>query len=665
MEHPNHIAMETTNGSQLNLDALYKIAPSCFTEAKDEKGNVRKFVDFTKLRLLLGDNTVEDAPEVYDFTWVGKRAALQEAAAPIRKTLRPCKEESVDWDTTQNLYIEGDNLEVLKLLQNSYMGKVKMIYIDPPYNTGNNLIYRNNFFQTEEEFYEELGLFDENDNRLFTNTKSNGRFHSDWCSMIYSRLLVSRSLLADTGIIVLTIDDSEIENVTSIMNEVFGEENHLATVVIKNNPSGRSTVKGFSINHEYALFYAKSDSAILGRMKHSTEQVSRYKENDAKGAFEWENFRKNGTDSDRSDRPKQFYPIVADKNKLTLRIPEIEWVENKKEYRIKEVISDSEIVLLPKTSDGIEKVWKYGVDRTRSIISEILIKEQNGRYELYRKKYLNDEGSLPRTWWDKPDYSARDNGTRTLTNIFGPVKLFDFPKAPEAVKDSLIAGNLQKDELVLDFFSGSATTAHAVMKLNSEDGGQRRFIMVQLPEQTDKDSEAYKAGYKNICEIGKERIRRAGKKIKEDSPLTTQDLDTGFRVFKCEDSNYKEVAFAPKEYTQEMLTGLLDNIKEDRNDFDLLFDCMLRWGVELSLPLESTKVDGCTIHNVNEGDLVGCFDGVVTEAVIDAIAAIDPVRVVFRDSNFTEAANKMNLFELFKQKCSWTDEEVKKNVRVI
>ena len=252
-----------------------------------------------------------------------------------------------------------------------------------------------------------------------------------------------------------------------------------------------------------------------------------------------------------------------------------------------------------------------------------------------------------------------------MTNIFGPVKLFDFPKAPEAVKDSLIAGNLQKDELVLDFFSGSATTAHAVMKLNSEDGGQRRFIMVQLPEQTDKDSEAYKAGYKNICEIGKERIRRAGKKIKEENPLTTQDLDTGFRVFKCEDSNYKEVAFAPKEYTQDMLAGLLDNIKEDRNDIDLLFDCMLRWGVELSLPLSTTKVDGCTIHNVNEGDLVGCFDGVVTEKVIDAIAAMDPVRVVFRDSSFTEAANKMNLFELFKQKCSWTDEEVKKNVRVI
>ena len=665
MQRPNHIAMETTNGSQLNLDELYKIAPSCFTEAEDATGKVHRAINWEKLRQLLGDNVADDAPEVYDFTWVGKRAAQREAMAPIRKTLRPCPEESVNWDTTENLYIEGDNLEVLKLLQNSYMGKVKIIYIDPPYNTGNNLIYRNNFFQTEEEFYEELGLFDESHNRLFTNTKSNGRFHSDWCSMIYSRLLVARSLLADTGIIVLTIDDSEIENVTSIMNEVFGEENHLATVVIKNNPSGRSTVKGFSINHEYALFYAKSDSAILGRMKHSNEQVSRYKENDDKGAFEWENFRKNGTDSDRSDRPKQFYPIVADKNKLTLRIPEIEWVENKKEYRIMEVISDSEIVLLPKTSEGIEKVWKYGVDRTRSIISEILIKKQNGRYELYRKKYLNDEGSLPRTWWDKPDYSARDNGTRTLTNIFGPVKLFDFPKAPEAVKDSLIAGNLQKDELVLDFFSGSATTAHAVMKLNSEDGGKRRFIMVQLPEQTDKDSEAYKAGYKNICEIGKERIRRVGKKIKADSPLTTQDLDIGFRVFKCDESNYKEVAFMPKDYQQESLDMFVDNIKEDRSDLDLLFDCMLRWGITLDQPMTTTQIGGCKIHNVNDGALVACFEGVVTEKIIDAICDMDPTKVVFRDSSFEEAAQKMNIFEQFKQRLGWEEQEVRNNIRVI
>jgi len=664
MEQPKHIDMQTPNGAQLNLDALYQIAPSCFTEAKGEDGELHRVVDFNKLRLLLGDQTVEDAPEVYDFTWVGKRAALREAAAPINKTLRPCPEESVDWEHTQNLYIEGDNLEVLKLLQNSYMGKVKMIYIDPPYNTGNNLIYRNNFYQSEEEYLENIGVFDDEHNRLFTNTKSNGRFHSDWCSMIYSRLLISRSLLSDNGIIVLTIDDSEIESVTCIMNEVFGEENHLATVVIKNNPSGRSTVKGFSINHEYALFYAKSDSAILGRMKHSSEQVSRYKEKDAKGAFEWENFRKNGTDSDRSDRPKQFYPIIINSKNLTLKIPRIEWVEQRKEYEIKEDVLENEIILLPITSDGIEKVWKYGIERTRSIISEILVKRQNDRYELYRKKYLNDEGSLPRTWWDKSDYSARDNGTRTLTNIFGPVKLFDFPKAPEAVKDSLIAGNLQKEDLVLDFFSGSATTAHAVMQLNAEDGGKRKFIMVQLPEETAEDSEAYKAGYKNICEIGKERIRRAGKKIKEEYP-EAKDLDIGFRVFKCESSNYKDVAFAPKDYTQEMLAGLLDNIKEDRTDLDLLFDCMLRWGVELSMPLSSQKVDGCTIHNVNDGDLVACFDGNVTEKVIEAIAELSPVRVVFRDSSFNEAAKKMNLFELFKQKCDWTDEEVKNNVRVI
>ena len=660
----SHLEHQTVDGTQLNLDALYQICPSCFTETKGEDGQLKHVINFGKLRALLGDNAVEDAPEVYDFTWVGKRAALREAMAPCRKTLRPCPEESVDWDTTKNLYIEGDNLEVLKLLQNSYMGKVKMIYIDPPYNTGSNLIYRNNFYQSEEDYLDNLGIFDENHNRLFTNTKSNGRFHSDWCSMIYSRLLISRSLLSNDGIIVLTIDDSEIENVTSIMNELYGEDNHLATVVIKNNPSGRSTVKGFSINHEYALFYSKSDLAILGRMKHSDDQVSRYKENDNNGAFEWENFRKNGTDSDRSDRPKQYYPIVINKTNHRLRIPEIDWNDQRKEYDILEEIPLSESIIYPKTIDGIEKVWKYGVERTRSIINEILVKEQKGKYELYRKKYLNDDGSLPRTWWDKPDYSARDNGTRTLTNIFGPVKLFDFPKAPEAVKDSLIAGNVQKGDLVLDFFSGSATTAHAVMQLNAEDGGNRKFIMVQLPEETANDSEAYKAGYKNICEIGKERIRRAGKKIKEEHP-EAKDLDVGFRVFKCDESNYKEVALAPKDYDQGQLELLVDNIKKGRSDLDLLFDCMLRWGVTLDLPMSKTEVDGCTIHNVNDGGLVACFDGKVTERVIEAIAEMYPAKVVFRDSSFEEAAQKMNLFEMFKQKCNWTDQEVRNNVKVI
>lgn len=359
--------MESVDLTAQNIEKIGLLFPNCITETKDEEGNLKKAINFEMLKQMLSEDIVNEN-EAYEFTWVGKRSSIIEANKPIRKTLRPCVEESVDWDTTENMYIEGDNLEVLKLLQESYLEKVKVIYIDPPYNTGSGLIYRNNFYQDEEEYLEDLGAFDDERNRLFVNTRSNGRFHSDWCSMIYPRLLLSRNLLADDGIIVLTIDDSEIENVTSIMNEVFGEENHLATVVIKNNPSGRSTVKGFSINHEYALFYSKSDAAVLGRMKHTDEQKSRYKERDAKGFFEWENFRKNGTDSDRGARPKQFFPLVLNTNDNCLRVPYVVWNDKDKAYDILENVSSDELIVWPKTPDGIEKVWKYGLERTKTII---------------------------------------------------------------------------------------------------------------------------------------------------------------------------------------------------------------------------------------------------------------------------------------------------------
>lgn len=639
--------MESVDMTAKNIDKIAELFPNCVTEGADENGRVKRVVNFEMLRQMLSGEVLE-GDEAYEFTWVGKKAAIVEANKPIRKTLRPCPEESVDWDNTENLYIEGDNLEVLKLLQESYLGAVKVIYIDPPYNTGSGLIYRNNFFQSEDEYLEDLGAFDEEHNRLFMNTRSNGRFHSDWCSMIYPRLLMARNILADDGIIVLTIDDSEIENVTSIMNEIFGEENHLATVIIKNNPSGRSTVKGFSINHEYALFYSKSDAATLGRMKHTNVQKSRYKERDAKGYFEWENFRKNGTDSDRSDRPKQYYPVFMDTVTKTLRIPNMSWNNEKKEYTIEEDLKPHEVILLPNTPAGIEKVWKYGIERTKTIIHELLVKTQKGNYELYRKKYLNDEGSLPRTWWDKPEYSARDSGTRTLTNIFGPVKVFDFPKAPEAVKDALIAANLQEGDTVLDFFSGSATTADAVMQLNAEDNGKRKFIMVQLPEKADPDSETYKLGFDNICEIGKERIRRAGKKIKEGNPLTTEELDVGFRVFKLDNSNMNDVYYTAGEYSQNLLTRLESNVKADRTDLDLLFGCLLEWGLPLSMPYTSETVDGCTVHTYNEGDLIACFDEKIPDSVIKEIAKRQPLRAVFRDSSFKDSPSKINVGEIFK-----------------
>ena len=626
--------MQTTNSVDENIKRIGELFPNCLTERLNDDGKPEVAIDFDQLRQELSKDIVEGAEERYQFTWPDKRNAIRLANAPTTDTLRPCREESVDFDNTQNLYIEGDNLQVLKLLRENYLGKVKMIYIDPPYNIGRNLIYKNNFISSYEDYMTNSGETDEIGNLLFVNSDANGRFHTDWLNMIYPRLKVSKDLLAQDGIIVLTIDDCEIETVTMIMNEVFGSENHLATVVIKNNPSGRSTVKGFSINHEYALFYSKSDSATLGRMKHSDEQVSRYKEKDNTGFYEWENFRKNGTDSDRMDRPKQYYPIVLNTQSNKLKVPDMHWDDRNKEYCIDEVISANEIVLLPKSGDGIEKVWKYGIDRTKSIIGDILVKKQNGRYELYRKKYLNDEGSLPRTWWDKPDYSARDNGTRTLTNIFGPVKLFDFPKAPEAVKDSIIASNVQGDDIVLDFFSGSATTAHAVMMLNAEDSGRRRFIMVQLPEPSMKDSEAYKAGYKNICEIGKERIRRAGKKIKEESPLTTQDLDTGFRVLKLDSSNMQDVYYTPAEFNEQKL--LDDNIKPDRlgnGGEDLLFQTMIELGIELSAKIEKRSIAGKAVWSVSDGYLMACFDEEVNETTITEIARQHPYYFVMRDSS--------------------------------
>ena len=369
------LKMQTTNVVNENIKKIGKLFPNCLTETLDENGRPQTAIDFDQLRQELSKDIVEGPEERYQFTWPDKRNAIRLANAPTTDTLRPCREESVDFDNTQNLYIEGDNLQVLKLLRENYLGKVKVIYIDPPYNTGRNLIYKNDFSINADDYYINSGQTDEIGNLLYVNTESNGRFHTDWINMIYPRLKVAKDLLASDGIIILTIDDCEIETVTMIMNEVFGEDNHLATVVVKNNPSGRSTVKGFSINHEYALFYSRSDAAVLGHMRHSNEQIARYKEKDNKGFFEWENFRKNGTDSDRKDRPKQYYPIIVNSSDGKLRIPDLLWDDKRKEYILEEDILQNEIVLLPNTPDGVEKVWKYGIDRTKSIINEILVKK--------------------------------------------------------------------------------------------------------------------------------------------------------------------------------------------------------------------------------------------------------------------------------------------------
>lgn len=659
-----HIDMQTKDGAQLNLDALYQIAPSCFTEAKGDDGEVHRVVDFNKLRLLLGDQTVEDAPEVYDFTWVGKRAALREAAAPINKTLRPCPEESVDWEHTQNLYIEGDNLEVLKLLQNSYMGKVKMIYIDPPYNTGNDFVYHDDFSQSAEE-YDESNR-DEEGNRYRKNTDSNGRFHSDWCSMVYARLMVARSLLTENGVIFVSIGDAELENLTKITDEIFGSSNRIG-IVPRVMKSGGGKGQFFSPNIDYIVIYGRSISENDNFREPLSENIIKrlYTSIEKTGSRKGERYRPFGLYQSSLDPLRgctnQRYFIEAPDG--TLLLPPGNSIPPKKE--------DGGYIIPQSRED---KVWRWTRDRyiQEKALGNIEFKESDGvlidsegkpaKWNVYTKIWLSErqeEGMTPVNFITK--YENR-HSAKELKQLGIP---FDFAKPVGLLTYLASICSTQSEDIVLDFFSGSATTAHAVMQLNAGDGGKRKFIMVQLPEKTAEDSEAYKAGFKNICEIGKERIRRAGKQIKEENAQTTQDLDTGFRVFKCESSNYKDVAFAPKDYDQGMLAGLLDNIKEDRTDLDLLFDCMLRWGVELSMPMSSQKVDGCTIHNVNDGDLVACFDGHVTEAVIDAIATLSPVRVVFRDSSFNEAAQKMNLFELFKQKCDWTDEEVKNNVRVI
>ena len=657
-----HLDKQTADGTAQNLGKLYQLFPSCFTETADAEGNVKRAIDWGKLRELLGDNVAEDAPEVYDFTWVGKRAAQREAMAPIRKTLRPCPEESVNWDTTQNLYIEGDNLEVLKLLQNSYMGKVKMIYIDPPYNTGNDFVYQDDFHRTQREEDEAAGVFNEEGERMVKNTESNGKFHSDWCSMIYSRLMVARSLLKDDGVIFISIDENEIENLKKICNEVFGAVNHINTITLNmsnmSGPKVQHAINGkrFPKIKEYLLLYCKNSNSYKLKIPKEKKQtwdneynliipelsrglIKKILEMDIKianeivSSFTIESLsafmRQNSINDSIEWKEDISYRIFASKPNTALL------------KKASELSFDYPLAII-NNSSGQNKLIKTDFNRdTRTARIEL------ANAEINSSSYFGDH------WTD----IVTTGGIGQEGNV-----PFENGKKPLKLLDRLARTVCNDNDIILDFFSGSATTAHAIMQLNS---GNRKFIMVQWPEECDVDSEAYKAGYKNICEIGKERIRRAGKKIKEDSPLTTQDLDIGFRVFKCDDSNYKDVAFAPKDYSQESLDLFVDNIKENRTDLDLLFDCMLRWGVTLDLPMTKTKVAGCTIHNVNEGALVACFDGKVTEAVIDAIAEMYPAKVVFRDSSFEEAAQKMNIFELFKQKCGWDEQEVRNNVRVI
>lgn len=630
---PNKLDLSSVDGTQLNLEALYQIAPSCFTEVKDDKtGELRHVVNFKTLRQLLGDNAVEDADEMYQFTWPGKQEARREAARPTTKTLRPVVEDSVDWDNTQNLYIEGDNLEVLKLLQKSYMGKVKMIYIDPPYNTGNDFVYDDDFAASQDDYDLFAGNIDELGNRYRKNTETNGRFHSDWCSMMYSRLMVARSLLTEDGVIFVSIDDNEQRNLKNICDEIFGASNFVAQLIWERAFSPKNDAKYISNSHDYVLMYALDlEKFTIGRLPRTEEANARYSnpDNDPRGVW---------MSSDISVKTYNAacdYPITTPSGKIVEPPAGRCWRLSAKAFA--ERLQDNRIWFGPNGDN---------TPRLKRFLSEL--------------KY---DGMAPTSLLFYKDVGHSQEGAQEVVSLFGDKGVFDGPKPVRLLERLIILANLKSDSIVLDFFSGSATTAHALIKMNSNKNFQCKFILVQLPEEvndTKKEQE-----YKNICEIGKERIRRAGKKIKEESPLTTQNLDTGFRVFRLADSNFEEVKKAPGEYDQSQLDLFLNNVKSDRTDLDLLFGAMLSWGVQLSLPMTSEEVDEKMIYSVNDGDLVACFADDITENIVKAMADKQPLRVLFRDSCFARDDAKINVFETLKQLLDWSEEEAIKNIKVI
>ncbi|MGE4273805.1 MAG: site-specific DNA-methyltransferase [Desulfitobacterium sp.] len=598
---------ETPSLTTENVAKIAELFPGAVTEGK---------VNFDLLRSLLGDEVYGD--EAYEFTWVGKKAAIAEAGRPIRKTLRPCVEESKAWDTTENLYIEGDNLDVLKLLQESYLGKVKMIYIDPPYNTGNDtFIYPDNYTQAKEVYEEQIELFDQDGDRLFRNTESNGRFHSDWCSMMYPRLVLARNLLSDNGVIFISIDDNEVAQLRKLCDEVFGESNFVCEFIWKSKLGKVGTTSTISATHEYIICYSKHLSELSFKMIETP--------NDGRK----ESLRQWGQADRREDRPSMWYPIT---------------IEGVEVYPIKE--------------DGTEGRWRVGQETAKELLEKGLLSlsKKDGKYNIHRT-FESGVSVTPYDTFLLDNIGTTAKGATMLSSL-GMSKMFDYSKPVELLH--FFAELCTKgDDIILDFFSGSATTAHAVMQLNAEDGGKRKFIMVQLPEACAEGTEAAKAGYNNICEIGKERIRRAEEKIKEEAGLTAQNLDIGFRVLKLDDTNMKDVYYAAGEYTQDLLSGMEDNIKDDRNDMDLLYACLLDWGLPLSMPHTHEKIDGFTVHAYNEGDLIACFNKHISDAVVKEIAKRKPLLAVFRDSSFTSSPEKINVEEIFKLLAPNT------NVRVI
>ena len=644
------LKMQTANKADENFRKLAAMFPNAVTETINENGEVVRAIDKDVLMQEIACTVLDGNEERYQFTWPDKKKSVLLANAPINKTLRPVREDetvptgadsegkpycssgSVNFDTTENLYIEGDNLEVLKLLQETYLGKIKMIYIDPPYNTGSDLVYNDDFSKSTTEYIASSGYLDENGNRLVENLESNGRYHTDWLNMIYSRLRLAKDLLATNGVIFVSLDDNESANLKKICDEVFGAVNFIGQITVVGNPRGRD-YGGVARMHDYLFVYKKSPEAVINLIEDSENSFKMF---DSLGGFELRELRNRNIKFNKENRPNLYYPFYIN--------PATEDEHGLHEISLEP--KDGWIELYPLESQGVNTVWRWGKQKSQENLN-VNIKAKpmrNGSYMIV-EKYREGRMMARSVWWDKD--TNTEKGTLLVKELMEG-KVFDYPKTVEMLMKTIEMGT-DSDEgaYVLDFFSGSGTTAHAVMQLNAKDGGNRKFIMVQLPERTDEKSEAYKAGYKNICEIGKERIRRAGRKIKEDSPLTTQDLDIGFRVLKCDTSNMKEVYYNPAEYEASLFPRLEDNIKEDRTPEDLLFQVMLDLGVLLSSKIEETTIAGKKVFNVEDNYLIACFDSNVTEETIKAIAKQKPYYFVMRDSSMANDSVATNFDQIF------------------
>lgn len=606
------LKMHSVDGVAANIEKIGALFPNCVTETM-KNGKIVRAIDFDMLRQELSDIVVDGPTERYKFTWPDKRKSVLAANAPITSTLRPCREKSVNFDTTQNIYIEGDNLEVLKLLQETYLGKIKMIYIDPPYNTGNDFVYEDDFSETAKAYLADSGQYDELGNRLVENTETNGRFHSDWLNFIYPRIKLAKDLLTADGAIFISIDDHEIDNLKKVCNEIFGERNFIACVAWQRNYAPISLKKFFSESHEYCLIYARNvDTFKMNLLPRTDKQNKDYTnpDNDPRGPW------KVGNLTVGPAVEKQVYEIVGPTGKRFMPPSGYCWRFTKE--RFEEMRKDN-------------RIW-FGLDGNNSPVPKLFLTEVQ-------------DGVTPMTLWTFEDAGHNQIATRELRDIFG-ASIFTSPKPVKYITRYIQIG-MNKEDIVLDFFSGSATTAHAVIQQNAADGGKRKFILVQLPEQTAEKSEAFKNGYSDICQIGEERIRRVGKSITESSPLTTQNLDIGFRVFKLDSSNMKDVYYNPDEYTMGSLFGMADNIKDDRTPEDLLFQVMLDLGILLSSKIEETTIAGKKVFSVADGYLYACFDSDVSEETVKAIAQKQPYYAVFRDSGFATDSVATNFEQIF------------------